>query len=122
MDRSAIYEKLFQGKGTPIRCKTQEEVDQIIGDMIQMFPYRKKNLRIIGGIFGSCIDDKIYEDEIVFRFNYEREDSISLNFCTYDFYRERGYEIVEFSEVFTLDTAPLEEDDELHDDWMSLYG
>lgn len=109
MDR-CVYEPFFKDGGTPIRCRSLDEVDRLFQDMSALFPKMTEKFAKLKCIFGS--KDK-YQSEIVYRFAYYDNGKLSANFCTYAFYRQQGYPIVEFSDIL----AEHGNEDEDDADW-----
>lgn len=107
MDKKDIYEGLFDGRGTPIRCRSLDEVVALISDIKQLFPKQHRRLDEIVKIYGNGR----YETEIVFRFaRHDVCDHISINFCNEQFYRNEGYDIIEFSDLMELNKPDSEEE------------
>ena len=105
-----VYEPFFKNGGTPIRCRSLDEVDRLMQDMSALFPEMSERLAKLKCVFGS--KDK-YQSEVVYRFAYYDNGSISANFCTYEFYKLQGYPIAEFADIL----AEHGNDDEDDTDW-----
>lgn len=100
------YEPFLKHGGTPICCRSSNEVDLLIKDISSIFPDTKNRLSSISRVFG-CMG---YESEVVYRFAENDEGIISTNFCTYEFYRKHGYEIVEFADILAANNNGYEDD------------
>ena len=104
-----LYEPFFKDGGTPIRCRSIDEVDRLFQDMSTLFPEMTEKFANLKCILG--IEDR-YKSEIVYRFAYYDNGKLSANFCTYEFYRQQGYSIIEFSDILAEHSNEDEDDAE----------
>lgn len=123
MDKRSIYESLIRNGSTPIRCCSKEEANQLIDDMCSLFPTYKNRLRPLSKVFGAKVEDseESYDTEVVYRFEEVAPGKLVPNFCTYEYYRRKGYEVVDFCDIFSEVQDDVNTNLWAQDNWLALF-
>lgn len=117
MDNKSAYKALMMFGGTPVRCRSYNEVKQFIEGLCEIYPSQSDMLKARIKVFGC----NGYESEVVFLITESTvsPDRVAIGFCTADYYRRKGYVIAEFSEAFPVDFGDIQVE---HLDLSVLFG